>query len=364
MQVNQHPIAQEELMAYLDGELSPDRAALAQEHLEHCDDCLRLTADFRSVSMRLAAWQVERSSERLPETTASALDKRRRTKKNALWPVIATAAALLVLAVAIIEPKISRQARVSLAPHYQLSAEKASPAPDLLRAGSPLIVRSAQLTLTTKEFDKARISLDEILKRHRGYIGHLNVAAPAGTGRTLDASLRVPADQLDAVTAEVKKLGRVDAESQTGEEVTQQYTDLDARLANARNTEQRLNGLIRDRSGKMTDVLAVEGELSRVRGNIEQMEAQKKALVNKVDFATLNLMLIEDEAKPAHSRLGRFHEAAASGYDSLVDGLTGLAVFLLAYGPSVVLWGGLALLIILLGWRWLRRLKSLTLNAD
>jgi len=364
MRVNEHPIAQEELMAYLDGELPADRAPLAQEHLGQCDDCRRLAADFRSVSLRLSAWRVQRSSERLPDSLASALDGCGGRKKNTLLPTIATIAALFVLAVTFAVLRIQQTVNARLGPHHQLSAEMAPPAPDLLRTGKPLIARSAQLTLTTKEFNTARTSLDAVLNNYHGYIGQLNVTAPAGAGRTLEASLRVPADQLDAVSGEVKKLGRVDAESQTGEEVTQQYIDLDARLANSRITEQRLNDLIRDRSGKMTDVLNVEGELSRVRGEIEQMEAQKKALVNRVDFATLNLTLIEDQAKPAHSRLGRFNDAAASGYNSLVDGLTSLTVFLLAYGPSVVLWGGLALLVIHLGWRWLRRLKSLSLNAD
>ena len=76
MQVNEHPIAQEELMAYLDGELSADRASLAREHVEHCVDCQRVTADLRTVSMRIAVWQVEKTSEQLPMRLASALAER------------------------------------------------------------------------------------------------------------------------------------------------------------------------------------------------------------------------------------------------------------------------------------------------
>jgi len=47
---NNHPIENEELMAYLDDELSPDRAAAAVAHIERCEDCQKLAADLRGVS--------------------------------------------------------------------------------------------------------------------------------------------------------------------------------------------------------------------------------------------------------------------------------------------------------------------------
>src|SRR5262249_23479537 len=62
----------------------------------------------------------------------------------------------------------------------------------------PMIARTAALTLVAKEFDKTRAGLEEILKRHNGYIGELNVSAPAEAGRTLTATLRIPGPQLEA----------------------------------------------------------------------------------------------------------------------------------------------------------------------
>src|SRR5690348_15845060 len=54
---------------------------------------------------------------------------------------------------------------------------------DLTPSNGPLIVRTAGLTVTVKEFDKARAALDEILKRHHGYMGELNVNVPSDAGR-------------------------------------------------------------------------------------------------------------------------------------------------------------------------------------
>ena len=59
MSTNRHPIEEEKLMAYLDGELPEDQGSQAWAHLEVCSQCQTLAADFRSVSQELMAWEVE-----------------------------------------------------------------------------------------------------------------------------------------------------------------------------------------------------------------------------------------------------------------------------------------------------------------
>jgi hypothetical protein len=228
-----------------------------------------------------------------------------------------------------------------------------------LVANGPMIIRTAQLSLITKEFDKARANLEAILKRHRGYVGELKANDTTGSGRTLTATLRVPADQLDATLTEVKALGRVESESQSGQDVTSQYVDLQARLANARNTEQRLTDLLRNRTGKLSDVLQVEQELDRVRGEIEQMEAERKTMANQVSYATLNATISEDykarlQVVPP-STATRLSNAAVEGYRSMVDGVVSLALFLLADGPRLLLWGAILFMPARLVWKKVRR---------
>jgi hypothetical protein len=228
-----------------------------------------------------------------------------------------------------------------------------------LTANGPMIIRSAQLSLITKEFDKARANLEAILKRRHGYVGELKAGGSTGSGRTLNATLRVPADQLDATLTEVKTLGRVEAESQSGQDVTSQYVDLQARLSNARNTEQRLTDLLRNRTGKLSDVLEVEQELDRVRGEIEQMEAERKNMSNQVSYATLNATIAEDYKAQLQvvppSTSTRLSNAAVEGYRSMADGVVSLALFLLSTGPSLLLWGVVLFLPARLIWKRVRR---------
>jgi Domain of unknown function (DUF4349)/Putative zinc-finger len=222
---------------------------------------------------------------------------------------------------------------------------------------SPMIIRTAHLAVivTNNEFDKARAAIDEILKRHHGHVGDLNVTNPAGSARSLTGTLRVPSTRLDAAIADLKRLGRVEKESQGGEEVTQQYVDLQARLANSKHTEQRLTEILRQRTGKLSDVLAVEMQISRVRGEIEQMEAQRKTMKNQVDFATLNLTVTEDYKKEltvAPPSIGtQFRNAAVDGYRSVVDGILAVLLWLLSVGPTLLLWAAILFFPVRMAWR-------------
>jgi hypothetical protein len=157
----------------------------------------------------------------------------------------------------------------------------------------------------------------------------------------------------------LKALGHVDSESQGGQDVTSQYVDLQARLGNARNTEKRLTDLLNQRTGKLSDVLQVEQELDRVRGEIEQMEAQRKTMANQVTFATLSLTVSEEykaqlEAVPPTTGM-RLRNGAVEGYRGMVDGIVGVILFLLSSGPSLLLWGAVLFFPARGAWRMMRR---------
>lgn len=219
----------------------------------------------------------------------------------------------------------------------------------------PMVVRNAGITLTTSDFESARASLDDIVRHQHGYLGELNLSTPSGSGRSFNATVRVPADQLDATLVELRKLGRVESESQSAQEVTAQYVDLEARLTNARNTESRLSDLLRERTGKLSDVLAFEKEIDRVRGEIESMEAERKSVAHQVDFASIAVNVSEVyraqlQLAPV-STPSRIRNAAVEGYRTLVDGVVAVILFVFSYGPSVLLWVGITFFPARFAWR-------------
>jgi anti-sigma factor RsiW len=244
------------------------------------------------------------------------------------------------------------------------NALRSQPLPDQQAQplAGPMIARSVSLSIVMKQFDAARSSVDAILARHNGYAASLTVDTPQNAPRSLQASLRIPATELNAAAAELKAIGNVLNETQNGEEVSQQHADLVARLKNSREAERRLQMILEQRTGKISDVLAVEQEIARVRGEIEQMEAQQKSLEHRVDFATIDLTLAEEykakigSASPAIAT--RLHNALVSGYRNAIEALVGIVLFFAANGPSFVLW-----LILLLPVAWLLRRRWLRANA-
>jgi len=377
-----HPVGPEEVMAYLDGELAAERALEVAKHVEACGECRGLVRDLQAVSRRMGEWEVGSCGAVAPEGKAKVRKWWRR------WPVLAVAGVGVVLVI-LVRP-VKQHSDYRFGRFSRVDAEVPVPVPmptDQFRAAlktriaqnsvpqqpsrpvTPtlrsegfeeqtgdiklMIARTAQLTLISTDFVHAREKLEAILKSHHGYIGQLTMNAPAGAGRSLDAALRVPSAELDVSMTELKKLGRVESESQSGEEVTQQYVDLEARLANARNAEQRLTAVLQQRTGKMQDVLDVEKEITRVRGEIETMEAERKTLSKRVEFATINVKITEEykaQLQAPDSIGTRLGNAAVAGYRHVADSAMGLAEFGLEYGLSLAIW--VAVLFWPARWAW------------
>jgi anti-sigma factor RsiW len=427
-----HPFELEEVMAYLDGEISADRASELAQHMQQCGECQELAAGFRNLSRELSAWEIETSPERLtnemnaefaaaaqmqPKQTPSApveltpierLIAPIRSLRGQPW-VWAGAGALamaLVVVVAVAVPNFLRaRPAAQMAAHemelrelqkrmvrqqvasslennqadkrYSVSVDDKSavatmptappPPPGTSASTAPMIARTASLSLVVKDFSAIQAAVKAVVSRHSGYIGELNTSTPPDAAKTFSATLRVPSAQLEPALAELKQLGRADQESQSGEEVTKQYVDLAARLKNSRATEERLLGVLRNNTGKVKDVLEVENEISRVRGEIEGMEADQRALQSRIDFATITLSVTEEykaSLNGAPSSMGtRLHNAFVTGYHSVVENIIALLAWLLEAGPTLLLWAALLFFPIRWAWRRLRRTLTSTPKA-
>jgi hypothetical protein len=232
----------------------------------------------------------------------------------------------------------------------------------LAQQTSPMIARTVWLTIVVKDIGAARAALDALLAQHHGYPAQLTINTPEGSARSLQASLRIPAPDLPTALVDLRKLGRVQGESQSGEEVTQQHADLVARLKNARETEQRLIAILQQRTGKVEEVLKVEEEISNTRGEIERMEAEQTALEHRVDFATVDVQLSEEykaQLNPPSTSVGtRLHNAFVAGIGNAADSLLAIILFFEEYGPVLAIWLMLLGAPLVLLWRRYRAVNS------
>jgi Domain of unknown function (DUF4349)/Putative zinc-finger len=404
MNTMSHPVAPDEIMAFLDGELPTARHLSVSTHVETCAPCREIAESARSSSHSLSTWTVPT----LPTNSDFEVRLDRASKgpsRNDLglhlpaslstkWVLAVGAVAVLVLAVML--GQSTRTLHTTMPTPQQnrgvdvARTDNAGDLHELEQLGSngtrsrgesklhgvmgavvggaqgadrlqltPMIARTVSLAITAKDFNASRASLDAILARHHGYAASLTANTEQNAARSLQASLRIPAAELNAAVSELKSLGRVENEAQNGEEVTQQHADLVARLKNSRETEQRLQAILQQRTGKIKDVLAVEQEIARVRGEIEQMEAEQKSLEHRVDFATIALKLTEEykaQLNPQSPSIStRFHNAFVAGYRDAVESVVSILLFFAGYGPSLIIWLALLFPAAWLLWRRWRR---------
>jgi hypothetical protein len=233
------------------------------------------------------------------------------------------------------------------APEETLAAMTAPPPAEAAKvlvgqSRQPSVIRTATLRLVASDFDEARSRVEGIVAQDGGFLDQITVTGTPGAARTLTGSLRVPSTSLADALNRLRQLGQVTEDTQGSEDVTDQLVDLDVRLANARATEQRLNDILKNRTGKLSDVLEVEQAISRVRLEIEQMDAQRLNTSRRVTYSTITLQI--DEVRKAGLESGplslttRLRVAAADGLEAAMESVVGTVLFILRAGPVMVMW--------------------------
>jgi predicted anti-sigma-YlaC factor YlaD len=385
-----HSPTPEEIMAYLDGETPPaDRAAI-EAHLAACKECEMVADNFRRVSQQAAEWAVEPApAMRVPGGPAGPPQRARllawRPSRMVLAGLSAAAAVLLVISLsfntrrgpAIVAEMPARPMAPSSAPAViagegssggrraelgQANAPAAFSGVMQDKAAAqglrtPAVIRTASLHVVAKEFNGVRAAVEALVAQAGGFIDQMSVTGDTSTARTLHGTLRVPGDRLPDVLTRLRQLGQVVEDTQGSQDVTDQIVDLDARLVSARATEQRLTELLRTRTGKLSDVLEVERELTRVRLDIERLVAEKTNVGRRVSYATIGLTVAEErkaglDAGPL-SLTTRIRIAAADGLESALESVALMMLFLLRAGPTLLLWGVAAAIV----WTVSRRLR-------
>jgi len=400
MNTSAHPVAPEEVMAFLDGELSSAEAEAISEHVKRCSECTSLAEQFHGTSASLSRWSVPIAPKMIEDTVEELNGKKSSGGKigkanifirASFWSwkqwtvrIGATTVGFVVLfaaggsfydahkqvSVHGVTVRAGRTHTQSESDTYGtagkletgrnvISGQARSPMFDTstgfgVGTGSGggtgpvppvagrevMIARTVTLTVVTKDLAASRALLEAILTRRHGYAAQMSVNTPENAQRSLQASLRFPTAELAPAVADLKALGRMENEAQSGEEVTQQHADLIARLKNSRETEQRLQAILTQRTGKISDVLEVEQQIARVREEIERMEAEQKSLEHRVDFAAVNLQLTEEYkaqlVSPAASVPTRMHNAIITGLQNVTEMVLGIIFFFLEEGPTMV----------------------------
>lgn len=238
------------------------------------------------------------------------------------------------------------------------------------------MVAHASLSLVVKDAQAAVTDMEAIMKDVGGFISDQNLYNQySGDTPVLAGSvtLRVPAEALDATLTRLEALAlQVGNRTINREDVTDQYTDLDAQLRNLHATETELLAMlteVREKpDAKPEDILAVFNQLTEIRGQIDQAQGRQNMLDNLIGLSTIDVTLSPDAASLPVVETGwrpavEFRNASRS----LVSGLqtlgTGLIWFVVAFLPVLLLLLLPLVVLFLIARAILRRRKRRNLRA-
>ncbi|MGC3968330.1 MAG: DUF4349 domain-containing protein [Pirellulales bacterium] len=230
-------------------------------------------------------------------------------------------------------------------------------------AGKPAdnrkIIYRAKVELAVEDFAPVQSAVAELVKKHEGYVADSNLTGSNGATRRGTWRLRVPVKQFDAFVASAKGLGEVISATTGSEDVSEEYYDVEARIRNKTKEEERLLKLLDDRTGKLTDVLQVEHELSRVREEVERMQGRLRVLADLTSLTTIELTITEirgyqpPEVPTLAKRIERAFTTSLHGVQSFGENLL---VGVVGFAPWAPVWVFVLLPIYAAYRRWNRKL--------
>lgn len=222
------------------------------------------------------------------------------------------------------------------------------------------LIKNATITIEAGEVSKAAEALTAAVRAAKGYVSDSHETVDGLGVRSITLQVRIPADRFDGAMAEAQKLGKVLEKQVTAEDVTEEYVDSQSRLRNLRRTEDRLIAHLA-RTGKLSDTLLVEKELSRVRLEIERLDGRLRFLSHRISFSTITATIQEAPRTTALVPAQSYStgQVASEASRSLVGFAQSLWSFLIWLAIWAVVWIPVTLLFV-----WLiRRLQSASVRA-
>jgi hypothetical protein len=225
------------------------------------------------------------------------------------------------------------------------------------------IIRNATITMQVEDMEAALDQLRGLATAKGGYVLQENTTQQGERPNGVMV-LQVPAGQYESTITGIRQLAfKVDRQESTAQDVTEEFIDLQSEINNFKVTEEGLQKLI-DKAQKLDEILALQKELTSVRGEIEKRQGRLNFIDNRTAFSTItvNLSLKALPAVAAAPRESLFNETWQPGKTvndawtaslKLLGGLTTIVLQVLVFS-----WWYLPFLITGIIWWWVRRARQ------
>jgi hypothetical protein len=209
----------------------------------------------------------------------------------------------------------------------------------------PQVIKQAQLTLTVKSgtFDSSLAAVRGLVEGEQGFIAGTDAQANPQSNDQIRSgviSFMVPQGNFDATIDALNNLGKVQSEHITGQDVSSQYVDLKARLANEEAQRDAMLALLAQ-AHNINDIITVQNQLGQITQQIEQLKGQINYLDHNTTFSTIAVTIVEAGApvQTTASDSWGFATALSDAAHNFVTTVNYVVSGLGAIGPVVILLG-------------------------
>lgn len=185
-----------------------------------------------------------------------------------------------------------------------------------------MIIRQGNLSITVKDPVAGAQGIKTIVERVSGYVASTDYRDVGGE-QTTTVSIRVPSQEYDNVLRDIRGLAlKVNQETTTSQDVTEQFSDLSAQLRNLQATETQYLALM-TKAQSVDDIIKVQQQLTQVQGQIERLQGQINFLQRKSDFSQLDITLIPEAQQAQDPKVrSRFVNAVTTGWEASLAALS------------------------------------------
>ena len=227
------------------------------------------------------------------------------------------------------------------------------------------IIKTADISSETKNFDKALEKVDDLCKQYNAYIESSTIGGVSygseGGSRNARFTIRVPAEKFDTLNEDIDSILNVTSSSSNADEITSQYYDIKSRIEVLELQKESLQKMY-DNYTDYSDVnslISLQDKLFSVIEEIEAYETQIRLYDSKVAYSTINLSIREvveytenTEDDPFFKKLGR---SFSDGWEVFLDILVGIITIVAFLLPELIVAGGIITLAVILSKKRKRR---------
>lgn len=229
-------------------------------------------------------------------------------------------------------------------------------APKQAPAAERKIIQTARVDVVVDDFDKAEADLRRLAKDSGGYLARSEVRGNPGSPRSGNWTARVPAARFDEFLAAVRLFGELRQSTTDSQDITDGYYDLKAHVKNDQTREEALRKLYVERAAgsKLEDLLAVDRELSAVRGKIDEETGRLQRWDKEVEYSTA-VVTFQERKGYVPETTPDFASSVGRTFGRSVELLAGFGRFLVLAAVALGPWLPVAAVVLLPAWLLLRR---------